>query len=505
MNKITLLVIVLALSFTKVNAQITFVKKYKIPLALSSGISIVEDVSGGYLFNGWSNDSLSDLSYTFLAKCDQLGSVVWVKYYDTLIFNASMKRFPNGDLLLAGVSSIMKLDNTGNEIWSRRISGTGSISISGFVISSDGGVVVSAINQDQADNSIQIFKLDSAGNLIWSMGTQLSPSSIGLAKIIETLDGGYLATFEMIVGNLGFQIFIIKTDSLGNMYWSKSFGSLNSDFVIDPLQCSDGNYLFAGYTSNATSAFKLDTAGALLWSKTYGSNSVGIQKVLEKTNGNLIFAGSCSDTVYNDFLLMETDQNGDVLYANSYSSVISGYVNDIYPTNDLGFIAIGNDGLIDPSIPSSTFNTIELIKTDSLLESACNFQSVNIIYANQSLNPHLGTYLIPGSVSSSSIVVAQYPHQMTTTMVCKVIGVDEMGIDDLIEIFPNPTTDKLTIEINSSYIQKISICNLTGKLIKTISCNNSNLEIDVSNLSPGIYFLNGTSDQGTFRKRFVKN
>ncbi|MBK7430719.1 MAG: T9SS type A sorting domain-containing protein [Bacteroidetes bacterium] len=94
---------------------------------------------------------------------------------------------------------------------------------------------------------------------------------------------------------------------------------------------------------------------------------------------------------------------------------------------------------------------------------------------------------------------------MTPTLVCKVIGVDEMGIDDLIEIFPNPTTDKLTIEINSSYIQKISICNLTGKLIKTISCNNSNLEIDVSNLSPGIYFLNGTSDQGTFRKRFVKN
>ncbi|MBK6988036.1 MAG: T9SS type A sorting domain-containing protein [Bacteroidetes bacterium] len=142
---------------------------------------------------------------------------------------------------------------------------------------------------------------------------------------------------------------------------------------------------------------------------------------------------------------------------------------------------------------------------DSLLYTACDLQTLNFVVSNQSLSLHIGTYLIPGNISSSPVVVNQYQTQMTPTLVCKVIGVDEMGIDDLIEIFPNPTTDKLTIEINSSYIQKISICNLTGKLIKTISCNNSNLEIDVSNLSPGIYFLNGTSDQGTFRKRFVKN
>jgi len=35
------------LSFAKVSAQITFVKKYEIPQALSGGISIVEDISGG--------------------------------------------------------------------------------------------------------------------------------------------------------------------------------------------------------------------------------------------------------------------------------------------------------------------------------------------------------------------------------------------------------------------------------------------------------------------------
>ena len=59
----TLILLLLMLSFAKVSAQITFVKKYEIPQALSGGNSIVEDISGGYLFNGWSYDYLADCSY----------------------------------------------------------------------------------------------------------------------------------------------------------------------------------------------------------------------------------------------------------------------------------------------------------------------------------------------------------------------------------------------------------------------------------------------------------
>ena len=501
----TLILLLLMLSFAKVSAQITFVKKYEIPQALSGGISIVEDISGGYLFNGWSYDSLADLSYAYLTKCDPLGNVSWVKYYDTLIFNTSMKRLSNGDLLLAGAESVMKLNNTGDVIWAKRISGIDGISTGGFAISSDGGIAISSSQSVLTDYSFQIFKLDSIGNLAWSMQTQLSPDYILSSKIIETLDGGYLTVFSKIVGNLGFQIFVIKTDGSGNMTWSKSFGSTDSDYIESVLQCSDGSYLFSGYTNSATTLFKLDTAGVLMWSKAYGANSVGIQKVLEKPSGNFVIVGSCADTVYNDYLIMETNSNGDILYAHSYSATISGSVNDIFPTSDMGYIAIGNDGIMDPGIPNSSINICELIKMDSLQETACNFQSVNISVANQLLNPHLGTYLIPGSLTTSSIIVNQYPYQMTTIMVCKLIGLDEVLVNDLIDLFPNPSEDRLDIEINSGYIQKFSIWDLTGKLIKTISCNNSKLEIDVSNLSPGIYFLNGTSDQGTFRKRFVKN
>ncbi len=84
-------------------------------------------------------------------------------------------------------------------------------------------------------------------------------------------------------------------------------------------------------------------------------------------------------------------------------------------------------------------------------------------------------------------------------------GIEDLQLNNQLSVYPNPSTNKLNIEINSGTIQKISIYDLTGKLIKTISTNTSKQELDISTLSPGLYFLDAVSDQRTFRKRFVKN
>ncbi|MBK8585629.1 MAG: T9SS type A sorting domain-containing protein [Bacteroidetes bacterium] len=84
------------------------------------------------------------------------------------------------------------------------------------------------------------------------------------------------------------------------------------------------------------------------------------------------------------------------------------------------------------------------------------------------------------------------------------VGIDEFSFSS-IKLFPNPASDKLLIEINSGILQKITVYDLTGKLVQTFSCNTSSQELDISTLSPGLYFLDVISDQRTFRKRFVKN
>ncbi|MBK7571908.1 MAG: T9SS type A sorting domain-containing protein [Bacteroidetes bacterium] len=504
MKKITLLLFVSALSFTKVNAQITFVKTYTTPGSVSDGFSIVEDIAGGYLFTGMSQDTITYTGTAFLAKCDSLGDIDWVKSYDTSIIYPTMKRFVNGDLLLGGGQYIMKLDNSGNVLWARHISGISSVQPDGFIITSDGGIVISSYIQVQANFSMKLIKLDSIGDLVWAMETPLSGNSIRLNNVIETVDGGLLTAFDEDITNLSQQICVIKTDGSGNLLWSKTFGSVNYDHVSDLIQSADGNYVLSGIISGSTCIFKLDTSGAIIWSKTYGQNDIGVKNILETTTGNLILAGNYVDSLIGDGLVFSTDAFGNILYARSYSGVYWAYINDLYATSDLGYIAVCADGIANPGNPSF-LQFLKLIKMDSLLYSACDFQTINFGVASQVLNTQPGSYLIPSNVSSSPITINQYPYQMTATVVCKSINVDELIIDDLIDLYPNPAANKVDIEFDSGLIRHTAIFDIAGKLWKDFYYNNSKLEIDVSTLAPGIYFLTGTSDQGTFRKRFVKN
>lgn len=64
---------------------------------------------------------------------------------------------------------------------------------------------------------------------------------------------------------------------------------------------------------------------------------------------------------------------------------------------------------------------------------------------------------------------------------------------DKIEIYPNPTTDKITIkfdnDIELSKNSKIFITNVNGILIENLPINNSLNTIDLSDKPNGLYFI----------------
>ena len=82
---------------------------------------------------------------------------------------------------------------------------------------------------------------------------------------------------------------------------------------------------------------------------------------------------------------------------------------------------------------------------------------------------------------------------------CSTTGVDDQNQLD-ISIYPNPTNDKLFIQGLSS-LSKVSIYNVLGKLVlsQTIS-----KEIDVKQLSKGIYILKIIDEQKETTRKFIK-
>jgi sugar lactone lactonase YvrE len=83
------------------------------------------------------------------------------------------------------------------------------------------------------------------------------------------------------------------------------------------------------------------------------------------------------------------------------------------------------------------------------------------------------------------------------------LSIEDNKLENLILIYPNPTSKYLNIELNNSTIFKISIYDLNGRALEGIK-NIANNKIDVSNLANGFYTLNIITNKGIITKKIIK-
>ena len=82
-------------------------------------------------------------------------------------------------------------------------------------------------------------------------------------------------------------------------------------------------------------------------------------------------------------------------------------------------------------------------------------------------------------------------------------GVEEANMTLSAEVYPNPTHDKLFIKASES-VNTIEIFSITGTLVERHACWSDYMEIDVQNLSPGMYIIRLVGNHEVETKRFVK-
>jgi len=75
-------------------------------------------------------------------------------------------------------------------------------------------------------------------------------------------------------------------------------------------------------------------------------------------------------------------------------------------------------------------------------------------------------------------------------------------------LYPNPVTDVMTVEVKQAYavVDELFVINSDGELLRNINANlevGESLEIDVSGLVEGVYFLGARTGVGVKYERFV--
>jgi hypothetical protein len=235
---------------------------------------------------------------------------------------------------------------------------------------SDGGYILSGYIFLETGHDVYLIKTDSYGDIIWTKTFDNGLHEEGYT-ISQTSDGGYLiAGSSHVVDYWQSDIYLVKTDNMGETMWTKTINHFANDMGSMAIQTNDGGYIIVGATDSTSVNIdhdllivKTDKEGNTFWTKTYRLNdnyTVGwcIQQTTD--NGYIITGYTKTSQSDEDIYLMKTDNMGDTVWSKTYFSEGIGYGYYVEQTTDCGYIISGSKKISQPEGDFDVF----LMKTD---------------------------------------------------------------------------------------------------------------------------------------------
>jgi len=208
-------------------------------------------------------------------------------------------------------------------------------------------------NKNNSDNDFFLIKTDSLGNPLWKK-TYGTTNYEYCNEMQPTSDGGYILAGQLVdLNTFESQGAIVKTDSAGNMNWKKTFkGSI---FSIKETKFGNA-FLACGVIGNVGAGnldiylVKLDLNGNIIWDRTFGGNSLEIAQSLVATSDNgVLLTGrtlSFGSGGYDVFLLKLNEQ-GIVQWETSYGDSLNQWANSIIINKKGNYLIAGETEKLD--------------------------------------------------------------------------------------------------------------------------------------------------------------
>jgi len=495
------------------------------------GISVVTDNSNNiYITGRFSNTAhFDDLTLTtnagnsipFVAKTDPLGTLLWAEKFE-------------GN----GMGRRITTDGSGNIYTIGDFQGTitfGNITFNG----------------NEQRNSVFVVKQNPTGQVLWAnkfasvdgmdnvysneIATDTENNVYTAGRFYNTFDFGN-TTFTRHP-NVSFNAFLTKQDQEGNILWAKKIGE-TGEVTIKKIITDDLNNLYiAGsfkgtidlgnnitlYTPNSGSAFfmKMDNSGEVLWAKHLGeeSNSYSVaQSICFDTEGNIYVTGVFFGTlklgtfaITNNGMgipfVLKTNNIGEPMWIKGFQTqyptfgcggndILSDIVGNIYVVGTFsGMINFGNGisfyfaGDIDAFVLK--MDSSGTTKWAKRLGGSGFDDFYGITIDTEQNMCVIGAFEDTVFFENETFISAGYTDIFLFKFSSDQLNLIEQNQTSQLKIYPNPIKDFLNINISNKDINlSAEIINLLGQQIKIFQNVNNTENLDVSDLSPGIYLLN---------------
>lgn len=197
----------------------------------------------GFIIGGWENLNLGINDDFCLIKTDSNGVKEWYKSYGDVGHdqNYSVHQTVDGGFIMAGITfsatvfdvNMVKTDASGNLVWTKNFGGSGADDAYAVTSTSDGGFVfcgsTSSFGLNQA---AYLVKVDGSGNLLWSR-TMSGSGWDGFFAIHEAVDGGLImAGVKGETYGVSGSLYLVKTDANGN---SGCNSGVTSSFTVPSI------------------------------------------------------------------------------------------------------------------------------------------------------------------------------------------------------------------------------------------------------------------------------
>jgi hypothetical protein len=412
------------------------------------------------------------------------------------------------------VGNLVKIISLASDSFDYYGGGYGSL-----IQTSDGGYFIPCSKRYSSNNSDHyLIRFDANMDTLWTKTIDHDSVWEIYYQSCETYDKGFAMVGTRVQSSGFWDVLIAKTDSLGNKLWEKTISMGNYNGGDQIKETPDKGFLICGYRSTDADGsgdpfiIKTDSAGNVKWSRILGNPNQkdGSAAIAITNQGDYLVAYGYSTYTYPMNMdwsarlnVIKYSSNGNQILNRMYDTIKDAYFVSkiqIYPNND--FIVIGAYAQPTQGVNYSFFPTF-MFKFNANCDSL--YRKI-YYYSNRYVNENIlrdfvlntdGCLTAIGHVNIDTMNPRQKIWMVKTDSNgyapgCYPTGVEEYYITQRgqLQIFPNPATTQTTITYPMSEKEiMLQIYNMLGQVVyeEKLPKGSSQTTIDTRTYKKGLY------------------